>query len=152
MKLIKTQDVGYKQACDNLIKARQLRSKAEKLERAGKNFIDAALSERGIKVEYLSIGECVTVQLNGEDCLRILVRGRNAVDLGKLLIDYPEVEKACRRDFPTVYYDPVQVTQQELQSNTLDEVVEEMKRRKRALELSIGSLKHLKEERHNKVS
>lgn len=65
-------------------------------------------------------------------------------DLNKLLKDFPEVDKDCRKDFSVVYYDSITNNKQTESLSTLEDTVDELKRRKRALELSIGSLKNLK--------
>jgi len=112
MKIIKSENDRLRIACDDIRESRQLKSRAEVLENAAKNTIRLELASRGINLDKLNVGDVVIIKLRNsearyDDCFCVTVKGQNRVDLSKLRVDYPRVEADCRREFPTVFMEPL---------------------------------------------
>lgn len=146
MKVIKSENKEIQAACLSLMESRKLKSRAEKLEKLSKTSINAELKEHGIDTGSLPIGETIILKLRGkdgfDDCLRVTVKPNSRVDLQELTLKYPNVEKDVRKDFPCVYYDPLNA--ETTDQTELETVTDELKKRKIELEKTINSMKALR--------
>lgn len=138
MQIIKSKNQELKMACQNLIEARKLKSKSEKLEKGSKDFISCELTKHGIDLKQLPVGETLIIKLDGEDCIRVTAKGVNRVDLSLLSIKYPAIDQECRKEFVCVYFDPL-IAQEETDSFKV--AVSDLYKHKKELEQKLGDLK-----------
>lgn len=143
MKTIKTENQEILRACRDLAESRKLKSKAEKLEKFSKGFIDEELLKNRIDVSKLGIGETVIIKVRGKDggftdSIRVSVKPNNRIDIKLLSVKYPNVEKDVRKDFACVYYDVLDNVGED--QTDLESVIADLQKRKTELETSIKSL------------
>ena len=96
--------VLLKKAAMLLKRSRKVKADAEKEEEAAKETLRRYLTQsRKIDVETLKIGEMVLI----ENICMIEVKPRNKFDEKDFLSKQPAVHAAFKREFPTVYYNPL---------------------------------------------